>query len=726
MSQQPIVVGTTTTPASIDTNFGNTHANFGELYQEKQDVLVSGTSIKTINGTSLLGAGDIAIEGGTSADTFTGNYIEFISIAASFAPLISTTGSPVVLWTFDDGTTSNSLAPNKAYGTVARRVNKLTVTPWSGLVGINLGYNRLDGGPSSTNGIPMAVHPQTDVTEINNLGLCKGSLVFFCSEYGNMTTLNFNGFSALRDIELYGALLQTVHLHALPELRRCCFEDCNLASLDLSEMPLLEDLRGALNAFNNITYGGAKAHQWHICTRSNSGLTNTGLYNDMVGWGVIREFWIWNDNQYGTLSVPLSAPNLSLLAYDNHYSGLNLQGAMTSAGSSATVDMHGNSLTSVNITGCYGLTNLNLQNNLLSSLVVDSILAGLDALGRSNGTVTLNGTGNIGPSTAGTSSAQALIGKGWAVNLNAEVGAPDTQAPSVPTGLATVVNGTSISLSWNAATDNVAVSHYILRRDGTQVGGNITGLAYTDSGLTATTEYNYTIEAVDAASNASGQSGAVAATTGTAESGIVYVNSAQDYEYATTSNPQSVTLNLVVGNVVAVFVVQFNGSGPSLTDNLGNTYTLVPGSTVVQGPTTYWYTSVVQYGGSATITFDSTGTFQSLGAAQFSGVNTANPVGIIAEQHLNSGTTRTVGPLTTTAANEVVLFGAHHDAANITAAYTHTAGYTQLFGEGAIGSAVERPIMYQIYNTVQNNISVSLTCTGGSLWIGNAISLRAA
>ena len=38
------------------------------LLSNKQDKLVSGTNIKTINGTSLLGSGDITVEGGGSND----------------------------------------------------------------------------------------------------------------------------------------------------------------------------------------------------------------------------------------------------------------------------------------------------------------------------------------------------------------------------------------------------------------------------------------------------------------------------------------------------------------------------------------------------------------------------------------------------------------------------------------------------------------------------------
>lgn len=39
--------------------------NIDDIYIEKQDTLVSGTNIKTINGSSVLGSGDLAISGGS-------------------------------------------------------------------------------------------------------------------------------------------------------------------------------------------------------------------------------------------------------------------------------------------------------------------------------------------------------------------------------------------------------------------------------------------------------------------------------------------------------------------------------------------------------------------------------------------------------------------------------------------------------------------------------------
>ncbi|MBW7477857.1 fibronectin type III domain-containing protein, partial [Paenibacillus oenotherae] len=79
----------------------------------------------------------------------------------------------------------------------------------------------------------------------------------------------------------------------------------------------------------------------------------------------------------------------------------------------------------------------------------------------------------------------------------------DTQSPSVPAALAsTAKTDTSVSLSWTASTDNVGVAGYEIYRNGVKVGTS-TAASYTDSGLTASTSYKYTVKAYDAAGNLS-------------------------------------------------------------------------------------------------------------------------------------------------------------------------------------------------------------------------------
>ncbi|MER7618401.1 glycosyl hydrolase family 18 protein [Nonomuraea wenchangensis] len=92
-------------------------------------------------------------------------------------------------------------------------------------------------------------------------------------------------------------------------------------------------------------------------------------------------------------------------------------------------------------------------------------------------------------------------------------GGTDTTPPSVPGNLrSTGVTSNSVSLAWNASTDNVAVTGYEVYRGSTLV-TTVTGTTYTDTGLTASTAYTYTVRARDAAGNRSAASAAVTATT---------------------------------------------------------------------------------------------------------------------------------------------------------------------------------------------------------------------
>jgi hypothetical protein len=71
MAKQTINIGTTPNDGTGDAlrnAFDKTNSNFTELYDGKQDDLVSGTNIKTVNGNSLLGSGDLVV-GGSSGIT---------------------------------------------------------------------------------------------------------------------------------------------------------------------------------------------------------------------------------------------------------------------------------------------------------------------------------------------------------------------------------------------------------------------------------------------------------------------------------------------------------------------------------------------------------------------------------------------------------------------------------------------------------------------------------
>jgi hypothetical protein len=110
-------------------------------------------------------------------------------------------------------------------------------------------------------------------------------------------------------------------------------------------------------------------------------------------------------------------------------------------------------------------------------------------------------------------------------------GSKDTTPPSVPEGLkASATGSTQISLSWNASSDDVGVAGYTIRREGTVIATvSATTTSYTDSALSPSTTYSYTVDAFDAAGNHSAQSAPASATT-FASSGT------QHYEYVFPSN----------------------------------------------------------------------------------------------------------------------------------------------------------------------------------------------
>ncbi|MDQ8142644.1 endonuclease [Chryseobacterium sp. CFS15] len=89
----------------------------------------------------------------------------------------------------------------------------------------------------------------------------------------------------------------------------------------------------------------------------------------------------------------------------------------------------------------------------------------------------------------------------------------DTQAPSTVTNL-TVSGKTSntVSLTWNAATDNVAVTSYDVYMNGS-LKTNVSSTSTTVTGLNPSTSYSFYIKAKDAAGNSSANSTAVSATT---------------------------------------------------------------------------------------------------------------------------------------------------------------------------------------------------------------------
>lgn len=141
-----------------------------------------------------------------------------------------------------------------------------------------------------------------------------------------------------------------------------------------------------------------------------------------------------------------------------------------------------------------------------------------------NGTLYTSVTGvsaTISGLTASTSYAMTVRAKDAAGNISSAsnvfnvttANPPDTQAPSVPTGLNSVnITETSFTLTWSPSTDNIGVTAYDVYRNSILFSSVTTNSALI-SGLTVATTYTMTVRARDAAGNISSSSSPLNVTT---------------------------------------------------------------------------------------------------------------------------------------------------------------------------------------------------------------------
>ena len=139
--------------------------------------------------------------------------------------------------------------------------------------------------------------------------------------------------------------------------------------------------------------------------------------------------------------------------------------------------------------------------------------------------------------------------------------APDTSAPTVPAGpRVTGVTADSVSLAWDASTDDVGVTGYQVLR-GTTVVASAPSTAVTVDGLLPSTAYAFTVRARDAAGNVSGTSAEVAATTGAGAGGsTVDVSTAAQLQAALAAAVPGRTIRMAAGVYRGSFVITRPGS----------------------------------------------------------------------------------------------------------------------------------------------------------------------
>ncbi|WP_374985405.1 glycosyl hydrolase [Streptomyces fradiae] len=104
-------------------------------------------------------------------------------------------------------------------------------------------------------------------------------------------------------------------------------------------------------------------------------------------------------------------------------------------------------------------------------------------------------------------------GAGGDTELGTLCGAPGDDRPSAPgTPVAADVTDDSVTLTWEAATDDLGVKDYDIHRGTTKV-ATVAGTTYTDTGLASGTEYTYSVRARDTSHQVGPPSGTVTVTT---------------------------------------------------------------------------------------------------------------------------------------------------------------------------------------------------------------------
>jgi chitodextrinase len=246
-----------------------------------------------------------------------------------------------------------------------------------------------------------------------------------------------------------------------------------------------------------------------------------------------------------------------------------------------------------------------------------------------------------------------------------QFGQGDTQPPSVPTNLQTTsVTATTVNLSWTASTDNVGVTGYSVYRNGVAIGTTNSTPSYTDTTVSPSTTYSYTVAAFDAAGNQSAQSAPLSVTTPVAaapsaawvQGGIIGTGSAVTSATLQLSHPVG------AGDLLVGWVGQYNAAGKvTVSDNVNGTWTRSAASTTFSnggGDIALFYlqNSTASPAGLTITVTASSPTYLEAALAEYSGVATT---GALDQTAVSSGNSTSVdaGPTAAIGAGELVVGG---------------------------------------------------------------------
>ena len=301
----------------------------------------------------------------------------------------------------------------------------------------------------------------------------------------------------------------------------------------------------------------------------------------------------------------------------------------------------------------------------------------------------------------------------------------DTTAPAAPSGLVSPARtATTVDLAWDAATDNVGVTGYKVYRNGTQIADQ-TGRTYSDSGLSPSTAYTYTVKAYDAANNISAASSPLPVTTNAQTSG----GSIQRQGMSTLVNTTSTTSHTITkpasaaAGQVCVASLALNGSTVSAAPA---GWTQFAANTSITNPHLYGYYHVMGASEPASYTWTTAGSVASGGGIScYSGVNTTTPLDTTASVAASAvaASTGSVPGVTTTTAGAMLVGAIAINSSNTTIAITGPSGMTEVYDVGGKRTELDDGLQA----AAGSSGSKSWTWSSGSAreWAGWLVALRA-
>jgi large repetitive protein len=212
--------------------------------------------------------------------------------------------------------------------------------------------------------------------------------------------------------------------------------------------------------------------------------------------------------------------------------------------------------------------------------------SGVTFVDNGNGTATLSGTPASGTNATYPFTITANNGIDTAATQSFTLTVQLDPPPTTPTNLtATAVSGSQINLSWNASTDDVGVTGYLIE-DCVGAGCStfarivtVPGTTYSVTGLTANTSYTFQVKATDAAGNFSPYSNQATTTTLTTVAGLV---AAYSFDEGTGTTVNDLSGNGNVGTVVNATWTSAAKYGNALVFNGTNSIVTVPNSATLQ------------------------------------------------------------------------------------------------------------------------------------------------